>query len=129
MKTMMIGVSLAAVTALTVGAAAWAAPRDAEPMLVFAANDTTPQPSIKAAVASINERICRTAWSTPVSDDEALSAIEAQARGLGANGLVAVRYEHGHADLKAACWQELRVHATAVVFNTNDAMAQNTSAR
>jgi len=115
----------AAIATLALGAASTALAGQDAPMLVFAANDASAQPKIKTPVASMEEHLCRTAWSTPASDSEVLAALQARAQRLGANGLTNVRYDRARTEQKSPCWQKVTVHATAVVFDTSDQMASN----
>ncbi len=127
MRKIMCVAGIAAVMGGTSALAAQDAVGGAAPMLVFAANDSAPRPKIRTAVAALEDHVCRAAWETPAAEDTALKVVEARAQRLGANGLVEVRYERGHADQKSPCWEKLTVRATAVVFDDTPALAQAAS--
>ena len=67
------------------------------------------------ALGPVSEQICRKPWELPPTQADVLDALKAKARSMGANGVIAVKFDQRRVAIKTACWQRMAVAGTAVV--------------
>ncbi|HEY2658594.1 MAG TPA: heavy metal-binding domain-containing protein [Caulobacteraceae bacterium] len=100
-------------------AASQSAPPDA-PIAIYTAAQSTAGLNYKA-LGPVNEEICRKPWELAPTQADALAALTAKARSMGANGLIAVRFDQRRVEIKSACWQRMAVVGTAVIASSTQA--------
>jgi uncharacterized protein YbjQ (UPF0145 family) len=84
---------------------------------VYRADSPAAPPVVRSVVATVSDHLCRRPWDAEATENEGLEIIKARAKGLGANGLINVRFDRHRTELKSMCWQKLTVTGTAVVFS------------
>ena len=75
------------------------------------------------AIGPVSEQICRKPWELPPTQADVLDVLKAKARSMGANGVIAVRFDQRRLEIKGACWQRMAVAGTAIVATS--ALAAN----
>jgi hypothetical protein len=120
-------VALAAVSAfvLITPMAAFAADSSAKrgvEVAVYADGRSAPAAGYKT-LGRVSEQICRKPWEMAPTQADVLDALKAKASAMGANGLVAVRFDDHRLAVKTPCWQRMAVSGDAIV--TGSSIATN----
>ena len=110
------GVSVTLALTLFAAWGASAASTRPESFLVFRADAPLTPPPTRTIIGAVSNHICGRPWDVRVSDEQAIEALKAKSRDLGANGLIDVRLDRHRSDLKAPCWNSVRVSGTAVIL-------------
>lgn len=91
-------------------------PAAAETVQVFNMGDSATPPRITRTLGVVEGHSCKNKLWDPVSREAALRQLKLQAAGLGANGIMEVRYETAGTELATNCWSSITASGIAVVF-------------
>lgn len=90
----------------------------AETVQVFNMGDSATPPRIVRTLGAVEGHSCKNKPWDPVSREAALRQMKLQASGMGANGIMEVRYESAGTELATNCWSSVTASGIAVVFAT-----------
>lgn len=93
--------------------AVWAAAPDAQVAIYTA--DQQPAALRYKAIGQVSEQVCRKPWELRPTQAEALDALKAKARSMGANAVIGVRFDDRRLEIKSPCWQRMAAAGVAVV--------------
>ncbi len=109
-------------TAAPINASAGSPSAPGGEVAIYTAAQPIPSANFKA-VGPVSEQICRKPWELPPTQADVLDVLKAKARSMGANGVIAVRFDQRRLEIKGDCWQRMAVAGTAVI--TPAALAVN----